>query len=146
MELKISPRTAAHWLSTQLLPALRERGQSPARTSVTPGRLAALLALLEREEINANAAHAVLGRLFDSDRDPEAIVAEEGFRQVSDGGELAEIVEQVLAANPAAVQDYRSGAAKAAGFLIGRVMQTSGGKANPKRVRQILTARLEAAR
>ena len=144
--LKITPRTAAHWLSTQLLPALKERSQSPAETPVTPARLAALLAILEREEINANAARAVLVRLFESDRDPAVIVAEEGFQQVSDSDELAEIVQQVLAANPAAVEDYRNGAAKAVGFLIGQVMQASKGKANPKRVREILTAKLEASR
>ena len=144
--LKITPRTAAHWLSTQLLPALKERSQSPAETPVTPARLAALLAILEREEINANAARAVLVRLFESDRDPAVIVAEEGFQQVSDSDELAEIVQQVLAANPAAVEDYRNGAAKAVGFLIGQVMQASKGKANPKRVREILTAKLEATR
>ena len=144
--LKITPRTAAHWLSTQLLPALKERRQSPAETPVTPARLAALLAIMEREEINANAARAVLARLFESDRDPAAIVAEEGFRQVSDSDELAGIVQQVLAANPAAVEDYRNGAAKAVGFLIGQVMQASKGKANPKRVREILTAKLEASR
>ena len=144
--LQVSPRTAAHWLATQLLPALRERGQSPAETPVTPARLAALLAMLEREEINANAARTVLARLFDSEKDPATIVAEEGFRQVSDGDELEGIVRQVLAAHPAAVADYHGGAAKAVGFLIGQVMQASKGKANPKRVREILTAALAAGR
>ena len=141
---KIAPRTATHWLATQLLPALKERGQGLAETTVTPGRLAALLAMLEKEEINANAAKAVLARLFESDQEPAAIVAAEGFRQVSDSGELVRIVEQVLAANPAAIDDYRNGIAKAIGFLIGQVMQASQGKANPKRVREILAEKLGA--
>jgi len=139
---RIAPRTAAHWLATQLLPALKERSQGLAESPVTPARLAALLAMLEREEINANAARAVLMRLFDSDRDPAAIVAAEGFRQVSDSGELAKIVEGVLAANPTAVEDYRNGVAKAIGFLIGQVMQGSQGKANPKLVRELLMGKL----
>jgi aspartyl-tRNA(Asn)/glutamyl-tRNA(Gln) amidotransferase subunit B len=143
---KIAPRTATHWLATQLLPALKERNQTLAETPVAPGRLASLLAMLEKEEINANAARAVLVRLFDSDRDPAAIVEEAGFRQVSDSGELTGIVERVLAANSSAMDDYRNGVAKAIGFLIGQVMQASKGKANPKLVREILTAKLEASR
>jgi aspartyl-tRNA(Asn)/glutamyl-tRNA(Gln) amidotransferase subunit B len=139
---RIAPRTAAHWLATQLLPALKERSQGLAESPVTPARLAALLAMLEKEEINANAARAVLMRLFDADRDPAAIVAAEGFRQVSDSGELAKIVAGVLAANPTAVEDYRNGVAKAIGFLIGQVMQASKGKANPKLVRELLTGKL----
>lgn len=85
-------------------------------------------------------------RLFESNRDPAAIVAEEGFRQVSDSGEMAGIVGQVLAANPSAIDDYRNGVAKAIGFLIGQVMQASKGEANPKRVREILTAKLDENR
>lgn len=139
---KIAPRTATHWLATQLLPALKERNQGLAETPVTPGRLAALLAMLEKEEINANAAKAVLARLFESDQDPAGIVAEAGYRQVSDSGELAGIVEQVLSANPSAIDDYHRGIGKALGFLIGQAMQASKGKANPKLLREILTAQL----
>ncbi|MDZ4163621.1 MAG: Asp-tRNA(Asn)/Glu-tRNA(Gln) amidotransferase subunit GatB [Smithellaceae bacterium] len=141
---KIAPRTATHWLATQLLPALKERNQGLAETPVTPGRLAALLAMLEREEINANAAKAVLARLFESAQDPAAIVEEAGYRQVSDQGELAGIVAQVLSANPAAIDDYHRGVGKALGFLIGQAMQASKGQANPKLLREILTARLDA--
>jgi aspartyl-tRNA(Asn)/glutamyl-tRNA(Gln) amidotransferase subunit B len=92
------------------------------------------------------AARAVLARLFESDRDPAAIVEEAGFRQVSDSGELEGIVGRVLAANPAAMDDYRNGVTKAIGFLIGQVMQESRGKANPKLVREILTERLAEGR
>lgn len=143
VELKITPRTAAHWLSTQLLPALREHGKGLAETPVTPPRLAALLAMLEREEVNANSARTVLALLFQSNRDPATIVAEEGFLQVSESGELDEIVTKVLDENPSAVQDYRNGATKAVGFLVGRVMRASHGKANPKMVQKILVEKLD---
>lgn len=139
---QVTPRTATHWIATQLLPALRERNQTFTETPVTPVRFAGLLALLENEAVNANAARDVLMRLFESDEAPETIVERYGYRQVSDADHLEEIVDQVLAANPAAVNDYRSGTAKAMGFLVGQAMQASRGKANPKRIREILTGKL----
>jgi len=139
---QVTARTATHWIATQLLPAMRERNQAFTDTSVTPMRFAGLLTLLERGAINANAAREILGRLFESDQTPEAIVERLGYRQVSDADQLEGIVDQVLAANPAAVNDYRNGVAKALGFLVGQAMQASKGKANPKLIREILTARL----
>ncbi|MEN6320574.1 MAG: Asp-tRNA(Asn)/Glu-tRNA(Gln) amidotransferase subunit GatB [Syntrophaceae bacterium] len=139
----VSPRTAAHWIATQLLPTLRERNQNFTDTIVTPLRCAGLLTMLEKNEINANAAKEVIGRLFDSDQSPAEIVEKYGFRQVSDTGQLEKIVDEILAANPAAVNDYRNGVEKAMGFLIGRAMQASKGKGNPRLIKEILTKRLE---
>jgi aspartyl-tRNA(Asn)/glutamyl-tRNA(Gln) amidotransferase subunit B len=139
---RITPRTATHWIAAQLLPALRERNQTFAGTPVTPMRFAGLLTLFESDAINANATRDVLTRLFESDETPEAIVERHGYRQVSDAGELEGIVDQVLAANPDAVKDYGNGVAKAMGFLVGQAMQASRGKANPKRIREILAGKL----
>lgn len=139
---RVAARAATHWIATQLLPAMRERNQTLSDTTVTPGRFAGLLTLLERDAINANAARDVLARLFESEQTPEAIVEQHGYGQVSDTGELEAIVDQVLAANPAAVNDYRNGAAKAMGFLVGQAMQASKGKANPKLIREILAGKL----
>jgi aspartyl-tRNA(Asn)/glutamyl-tRNA(Gln) amidotransferase subunit B len=138
----ISPRTVTHWLATQMLPALKERNLSLEKTPVPPERLASLLAMLEKDEVNANSAKEVLARLFESDETPEAIVEQFGFKQVSGASELEELVDQVLAANPSAVSNFRGGQSKALGFLIGQAMQASQGKANPKRIREILMARL----
>lgn len=139
---QVAPRTATHWIAAQLLPAVRERNQSCTDTPVTPVRFAGLLTLLESNAINANAARDVLARLFDSGQTPDAIVEQHGYGQVSDAGELEAIVAQVLAAHPAAVNDYRNGAAKAMGFLVGQAMQASKGKANPKLIRELLTGKL----
>ena len=137
-----SPRTAAHWVATQLVPALKEKGQTPAETPVTPQRLAGLLEMLERDEINVNAAREVLALLFESSRTPVEIVEQHGFRQVSDTGELELIVDQVLAANQRAVEDFRSGKKQAMGFLVGQAMRASQGKANPDVLRKLLDAKL----
>lgn len=138
----VSPRTAAHWIMTQYLPALRERQLPLSESPVTPERFADVLRRLEKDEINASSAREVLARLFESNESPDAIIERGGFRQVSDAASLESLVEQVLGSHPAAISDYRSGQGKALGFLIGQVMQASSGKANPKRVREILMSKL----
>jgi aspartyl-tRNA(Asn)/glutamyl-tRNA(Gln) amidotransferase subunit B len=140
----IKPKTATHWLATQFLPALRERRQTIADTTVKPDRFAGLLSMLERDEINANAAREVLNQLFEGDDSPAALVEKAGVRQISDASALEGLVEKVLAANASAVADFRNGVAKAMGFLIGQAMQASGGKANPKLIREILAKKLGA--
>ena len=140
----IAPRTAMHWLTTQLIPAVKERQLELSNSPVTPVRFASLLKMLSKDEINANAAREVLVHLFDSNETPEAIVAAKGFRQVSDTGALDALIEKVLAAQPAAVADVKNGQGKAMGFLVGQVMQASGGKANPKVIRDLLGKKLGA--
>lgn len=138
----LPPRSAAHWIATQLLPTLRDRNQAPADTPVTPERFASLLTMLERDEITVNSAKEVLLRLFSTDQSPETIVRQCGFGQVSDMAELEVLVDQVLAAHPSAVADLRSGKEKARGFLVGQAMRASKGKANPKHIQEILDTRL----
>ena len=142
VQRNVSPRMATHWIATQLIPAVRERNQGLADTPVSPSRLAGILVMLEKDEINANAARDVLSRLFETEQSPAEIVERSGFRQVSDADALAGLVDAVLAANPSAVNDYRNGVAKAAGFLMGKAMQASQGKANPKLIKEILTKKL----
>ncbi len=83
--------------------------------------------MLSRDEINANAARDVLAQL-----------SARGFKQVSDRGALEAMIDKVLGEQASAVADFKSGQGKAMGFLIGQVMQASGGKANPKIIRDLL--------
>jgi len=138
----VAPRTAAHWLTTQLLPAVKDRGQEPGSSPVTPARFASLLKMLAGDEINAGAAREVLVQLFDTDEAPEAVVSARGFRQVSDPAALDSLIDKVLSASPTAVADVRNGKGKAMGFLVGKVMEASGGKANPKIIREMLAKKL----
>ena len=98
--------------------------------------------MLENDEINANSAKAVLQQLFERDESPEEIVEKTGFKQLSDTAELEEIVDRVFSDNPSAVANFRNGTTRALGYLIGQAMQASNGKANPKRLHEIITARL----
>lgn len=143
IEEDVPPRTAMHWLTTQLMPTARERGQELGQTPVTPARLAGLLKMLSKEEINAKAAREVLGLLFETDETPEAIVSAKGFSQVSDSAELETLIDKVLDEHPDAAAKVRAGRKKTLGFLVGQVMQASGGKANPKVVQDLLTKKLE---
>ena len=144
--LGVAPRTAMHWLTTQLLPAMKERRQELSGSPVTPTRFAALLNMLVKGEINANAAREVLILLFNSDEAPESIVKSHGFRQVSDTSALDSLIDKVLGEQTAAVADVRNGQGKAMGFLVGQVMQASGGKANPKIIRELLARKLGASK
>lgn len=138
----VSPRLAAQWISAQLLPLFKEHDENPADSPVTPERLAGLLAMIEREEINANSAREVLKKLRDGRSSAQQIVDECGYRQVSESAELDALVDRVLEENPSAVENFHKGAAKAMGFLMGRAMQASGGKANPRLLKEIMTKKL----
>ncbi|ESP62784.1 Aspartyl-tRNA(Asn) amidotransferase subunit B [Smithella sp. ME-1] len=139
-----APRMAMHWITTQLIPAIKDRQEELSQTKVTPARFAALLKMLSKDEINANAVREVLLHLFDNNDSPEKIVSAKGFKQVSDRGALEAMIEKVLGEQPAAVADFKNGQGKAMGFLIGQVMQASDGKANPKIIRELLAKKLEA--
>lgn len=138
----VAAKPGLHWLTTQLLPAVKERQQELGETPVTPLRFAELLQLLAKDAINANTAREVLVEMFESAAGAAEIVAARGYAQISDRAELERVVAEVVAAQPGAVADFRSGQGKALGFLIGQVMQASGGKANPKVVRELLVGLL----
>ena len=70
------------------------------------------------------------------------LVKDRGLAQISDSGALEAIVDQVLVANPAQVEQYRAGQAKVLGFLVGQIMKASGGKANPAQVNELLKRKL----
>jgi aspartyl-tRNA(Asn)/glutamyl-tRNA(Gln) amidotransferase subunit B len=138
----LPPRKVAGWVATQLAPALRDRNQSIGQTRLTAERFAALLTALEKEVINTQAAREVLVQLLDSDSSPAEIVEKGRFRQLSDTADLEALIEQVLAAHPSDVQDFRNGNTKVQGFLMGQAMKASRGTANPKLLKQLLAKRL----
>ncbi len=138
----VSPRKVINWVTTHLVPALRDRNQTIRETGLTAQRFAGLLAMLESDVINAHAAKEVLLQLLSSDESPEAIVEKGRFRQVSDTAELDGLIDKILADHPSDVEDYRGGNGKVLGFLMGLAMKASQGKANPKALKEILTKRL----
>ena len=138
----IPPRTAAQWIASRLAPALKERNQTVSDTLVTPPRMAELLALVEKRELSAHAAREILLLLFETDKSPSAIMKEKDIGQIADSGALESLLDDVLAAHPDAVENYRKGKKKAAGFLVGQAMKASRGKADPKILQELLQKKI----
>lgn len=138
----VSPRKVVSWLTTHLVPALRDRNQTVKETGLMAQRFAGLLTMLESDVISAHAAKEVLLQLLSSNESPEEIVEKGRFRQVSDAAELDGLIDKILADHPSDVEDYRRGNGKVMGFLMGLAMKASQGKANPKVLKEILAKKL----
>ena len=122
----------------ETLRLLKEKDMDPEDITFSPEHLAKLIALTERKVINSSVAKEVFEVMFDKDVDPEQYVEEKGLKTVNDEGALRKTVEEVIAANPQSVADYKSGKEKAIGFLVGQTMKAMKGKADPGSVNAML--------
>src|SRR5262249_50415724 len=106
-------------------------------------QLAGLIRLVGDGVINRNTAKGLLPKLLDTAADVAEVVQREGLAQVSDRGALEQAVADVVARCPAQVAEFRSGKDKVLGFLVGRVVKATGGRANPQLVGELLRAALQ---
>lgn len=136
--LGAQPKKVSNWLMGETLRILKEKELDPEDIRFSPEHLAKLIALTESKAINSTVAKEVFEVMFEEDVDPEKYVEEKGLKTVSDEGALRKTVEEVIAANPQSVEDYRGGKEKAIGFLVGQTMKAMKGKADPASVNQIL--------
>jgi aspartyl-tRNA(Asn)/glutamyl-tRNA(Gln) amidotransferase subunit B len=136
------PQTVANFVLRDVLAALDGRDAEAIR--LAPEAFAALLGLVDAGRVTARSARSLLPELLLAGGDPEALVRERGLEAVADAGALERAVDEALAAHPQAVAAYAAGDAKSLNFLMGQVMRRTGGKADPARVRELLTARLGA--
>ena len=95
-------------------------------------QLGKLVILIDKGVISSSIGKKVLAELFENPRDPENIVKEKGWIQISDENAIKEVVLKILEANPQSISDYKSGKEKALGFLVGQAMKETKGKANPQ--------------
>lgn len=135
-------KAVANWLMGEMAKHLNSAGVDIAACPVSPENLAALLDLLARNTISGKIAKSVFDEMFATGKDPQAIVKEKGLVQISDAGELQDIVAQVVAAHPQSVADFQAGKDRALGFLVGQVMKQTHGRANPELVNKLLRQRL----
>jgi len=105
---------------------------------VSPESSTQLIAMMEAGKISSSLAKEVWLKAFETGKKPEAIIAEEGLTQIDDEGQIVALIDDVIAKNADAVAKYRGGNAGTFGFLVGQVMKAAGGKANPKRVNELL--------
>jgi aspartyl-tRNA(Asn)/glutamyl-tRNA(Gln) amidotransferase subunit B len=127
-----NPKSISNWVMGELLRELRERGATIETLDIKPAHLAELAELVESGAITNLTAKRVLSITLDTGKAPSVIVREKGLAQKSDENELRKWVEEAIAENPAAVEDYRGGKKTAAQFIVGQVMKKSRGQANPK--------------
>ncbi len=137
------PKLVSNWMMSELLRAIPADDERALAASPTPPRhLAGLLRLVADGTITGKIAKDVFEKMFRSGEDAPTIVGREGLTQVADAAALGAVVDQVLRANPKAVEDWRRGKKAAAGALVGQVMKATQGKANPSVVNSLLEAKL----
>jgi aspartyl-tRNA(Asn)/glutamyl-tRNA(Gln) amidotransferase subunit B len=140
------PRKVGNWIQTELFRLQKESGadDESAAHLPQPQHLAELIKLVDAGTINQTAAKQVFEEMYRTGQAPSAVVETLGLTQVSDSDELARVIDEVIAANPKPVEDYKGGKTSAAGRLVGEVMKATRGRANPGVVKDLLFARLDA--
>ena len=137
-----APKAIANWVMGEVLRDLKERRVELAGT-LAPERLAALAAMVEAGKISHSAAKEVFAAIAATGGEPAAAVERLGRAQVSDSAQIEGWIAEVIAANPAQVEQYRAGKTTVIGFLVGQVMKRSGGRAEPKSVQQLMRQALD---
>jgi aspartyl-tRNA(Asn)/glutamyl-tRNA(Gln) amidotransferase subunit B len=131
-------KSAASWISVELLRRLNDAAKTIEQCPVVPQALAKLLAIVERGEITAASGKKVFSEMFDTGKTPAEIIAAGGMAQISDAGAIETIARAVIAKNPDNVAKYKSGNEGVFKFFVGQVMKETKGQANPQIVNETL--------
>lgn len=131
-------KQAANWVMGAVSAKLNAEEKAIAESPVTADQLAALLKRIADNTISNNAAKQVFEGMWAGEGTVDAIIEAKGLKQVSDTGAIEAIINEVLAANQAMVDEYKSGKEKAFNALVGQCMKASKGKANPAQVNELL--------
>jgi aspartyl-tRNA(Asn)/glutamyl-tRNA(Gln) amidotransferase subunit B len=134
------PRAAANWVMGDLAGLLK--GGEITESPVSAENLGRLVALIGEGKISGKLAKDILPKMFASGETADAIIEREGLSQISDEGALTKIIDDVIAANPKQVEQYKSGKTTVIGFLVGQAMKASRGQADPAAVNRILKEKL----
>ncbi|MEZ5690252.1 MAG: Asp-tRNA(Asn)/Glu-tRNA(Gln) amidotransferase subunit GatB [Rickettsiales bacterium] len=140
--VKIDPKLAASWMTVELFARLNKMGLDIENSPIAAEKFSGLLALISDDTISGKIAKDVLDIMFESGKEAAVIVEEKGLKQVSDSGAIEKIIDEVLAANPDKVAEYKGGKDKLFGFFVGQTMKASGGKVNPQVVNELLKKKL----
>ena len=127
-----NPKAVNNWIISDISRILNETETDPIEIPFDSNQLGKLIILIDKGTISSSIAKKVLAELFENPRDPEEIIKEKGWVQISDEGAIKEVVLKVIEENPQSVADYKGGKDKALGFLVGQAMKATKGKANPQ--------------
>ena len=137
------PKLASNWVMGEISRRLNNEEIGMDAVKVSSAQLAALIGRIQDGTISNNAAKQVFEALWTGEgQDVDAVIEAKGLKQMNDSGALEKIIDEVIAANPANVEQYKAGKDKAFNALVGQVMKASKGKANPGQVNELLKAKL----
>ncbi len=136
-------KLAANWIMSDLSKNLNADGMTIENSPVDARRLAEMILLIQKGTISGKIAKTVFAEMWKSADPPEKIVRDKGLVQITDTGAIEKVVDEVIAKNPKAVDEYRAGKKKAIGALVGQIMKETKGKANPQLVNELLAKKLE---
>ena len=141
--LRESPQIVANWVIGDLAAALNKDGIDITESKIKPDQLGVLLNRIQDGTISGKIAKELFDAMWEGEGGADEIIEAKGLRQITDSSAIEEIVDAVIAANPAQVEQYRAGKDKLLGFFVGQVMKETGGKANPGQVNKVLKRRLK---
>ena len=132
-----------NWLTTNLFGALNAAGKDITESPISATHLGGLLDLLADGTISSRIAKDVFEEMFETSKDPAAIVEGKGLKQITDTGAIEAAVDAAIISNPEQADQVRDGNDKAIGWFVGQVMKATQGKANPQAVNALLQTRLK---
>jgi aspartyl-tRNA(Asn)/glutamyl-tRNA(Gln) amidotransferase subunit B len=135
-------KLAANWVMGDLSGALNKDGIEVTEAKIGADRFAGLLRRIVDETISGKIAKEVFEAMWAEGQDADAIIEAKGLKQITDTGAIEKVIDDIMAANPKQLADYRSGKDKLFGFFVGQVMKVTGGKANPGQVNDLLKKKL----
>jgi len=132
----------ANWIVGPLTAKLNDENLSADKSRVSADQLRTLAERIDDGTLSGKMAKEVFDAVWAGDGGVDAVIEKRGLKQISDAGAIGKVVDEVLAANPKQVEDYRAGKDKAFNSLVGQVMKRTQGKANPAQVNEILRRKL----
>ncbi len=135
-------KLAANWVTGDLAAALNRDGVEISRSPVSAAMLGGLLKRIVDQTISGKLAKEVFEAMWAGQGDADAVIEAKGLKQITDSGAIEQVIDEIIAANPAQVEQYRSGKDKIFGFFVGQVMKATQGKANPGQVNDLLKQKL----
>jgi aspartyl-tRNA(Asn)/glutamyl-tRNA(Gln) amidotransferase subunit B len=135
-------KLAANWVMGDLSGALNKDGIEVTEAKIGADRFAGLLRRIVDETISGKIAKEVFEAMWAEGQDADAIIEAKGLKQITDTGAIEKVIDDIMAANPKQLADYRSGKDKLFGFFVGQVMKVTGGKSNPGQVNDLLKKKL----
>jgi aspartyl-tRNA(Asn)/glutamyl-tRNA(Gln) amidotransferase subunit B len=138
----VNPKVISNWVMGDILRVVKEEKKEVQDINVKPEHLADMVRMIDDNTISGKIAKTVFEEMAATGADPKKIVKDKGLVQVTDTGQIEEVVKQVLANNPGQVEKFKAGKTKVMGFFVGEVMKATQGRANPKLVNEILRKKL----